>query len=287
MAKIILRVSRSEAESLLDDAIQQGNALYERIGDFSLMELWKKWDSWHDYVKTMLEQIVENETSIIQNTPAREFSGVNASKFMKVKLNGFGALSEEEQRKLRGDIVDEFPINISFLESTKKKLPLYEIGANVNSEAQFFVDKDNSIFIVHGRDRATLLEVERFIGRVTDCKPTILGDEPNCGKNLLDKFIGAARRSRYAVVLMTGDDEGRLSTDDNGLKPRARQNVVFELGFFIGALGQENVAVLYEESVELPSDFNGITYISLDGEWKANLGRDLRSAGIEVDMNKA
>jgi predicted nucleotide-binding protein len=88
-------------------------------------------------------------------------------------------------------------------------------------------------------------------------------------------------------VLLTGDDVGGLSPDT--LEPRARQNVVFEFGFFFGALGRNRVAVLHEEGVELPSDVHGIVYIPLDeaGAWKMLLARELKGASLDVDMNKA
>jgi len=89
-------------------------------------------------------------------------------------------------------------------------------------------------------------------------------------------------------VLLTADDYGGIkgSPESNA---RARQNVVFEPGFFIGALGRSRVAVLYEETVELPSDMNGILYTTLDsqGAWQLSLGRELRAAGFAVDLNRA
>ena len=68
--------------------------------------------------------------------------------------------------------------------------------------------------------------------------------------------------------------------------PRARQNVVFEMGFFFGALGRERVAVLYEEGVELPSDVDGLVYILLDrsGAWKTAVSREITAAGFQVDL---
>jgi predicted nucleotide-binding protein len=86
---------------------------------------------------------------------------------------------------------------------------------------------------------------------------------------------------------LTGDDEGRKSGDEEW-RPRARQNVVLELGFFIGALGRGRVALLYEEEVELPSDIAGVLYLPLDdaGAWKAKLAREMSDAGVAVDANK-
>lgn len=70
---------------------------------------------------------------------------------------------------------------------------------------------------------------------------------------------------------------------------RARQNVVFELGYFTGRLGRKMVCTLYEEGVETPSDYHGIVYIPLDsaGTWRILLARELKAAGFEIDLNRA
>jgi len=85
-------------------------------------------------------------------------------------------------------------------------------------------------------------------------------------------------------VIATADDIGRVanSTDE---APRARQNVIFELGFFFGALGRSRVALLYEEALERPSDTDGIVRVQLDGAggWKLLLARELDAAGVGVD----
>jgi predicted nucleotide-binding protein len=70
------------------------------------------------------------------------------------------------------------------------------------------------------------------------------------------------------------------------LKPRSRQNVVLELGFFVGKLGPERVTALVEGDVELPSDFDGVVYISLDtADWQKQLGIELQAAGYQFDWN--
>lgn len=72
------------------------------------------------------------------------------------------------------------------------------------------------------------------------------------------------------------------------LIPRARQNVILELGYFLGKLGREKVCALYEDGVEIPSDYQGVVFESLDkkGNWKFSVARELKEAGFDVDMNK-
>jgi predicted nucleotide-binding protein len=87
-------------------------------------------------------------------------------------------------------------------------------------------------------------------------------------------------------VLMTPDDIGGLQ-EGGDQRPRARQNVIFELGFFIGALGPARVAALIGQDVERPSDFDGVVYIPIEADWRLPLCRELKAAGYEIDVNKA
>ena len=86
---------------------------------------------------------------------------------------------------------------------------------------------------------------------------------------------------------MTGDDEGGEHGTQQ-LRPRARQNVVLELGYFIGKLGRDRVVVLHEDEVEIPGDVHGVVYIPLDsaGRWRYDLMRELKVAGLAVDFNR-
>jgi predicted nucleotide-binding protein len=140
------------------------------------------------------------------------------------------------------------------------------------------------VFIVHGHKGETTQAVARFLTSL-DLVPVILHEQPNKGRTIITKFREEAADIAFAVVLMTPDDQGSKVGEPPRL--RARQNVVFELGFFIGALGPEKVAALVESDVERPSDFDGVVYISLDsGHWKFELAKELRAAGISVDLNK-
>jgi len=91
-------------------------------------------------------------------------------------------------------------------------------------------------------------------------------------------------------VLLTPDDRGGLaSLPYESQRQRARQNVIFELGYFIGRLGRNRVCALYSENVEIPSDYSGVLFIKFDeaGAWRLSLAKEIKAAGITVDMNKA
>ena len=90
-------------------------------------------------------------------------------------------------------------------------------------------------------------------------------------------------------MLLTADDVGGLASAAPALRPRARQNVILELGFCVGRFGRSRVSGLYEDGVELPSDFCGVEYTPLDanGGWKLKLARELYDAGLRFDPVKA
>ena len=141
------------------------------------------------------------------------------------------------------------------------------------------------LFIVHGRDAGAKDEVARFLERL-ELEPIVLAEMPSEGKTIIEKFEAYAEVG-YAVVLLTADDSGALKGQVP--QPRARQNVIFELGFFIGKLGRERVCALTRGEPEVPSDYAGVAYIPLDssGAWQMSLIRELKAAGLEVDANKA
>lgn len=142
------------------------------------------------------------------------------------------------------------------------------------------------VFVIHGRDDEAKETVARFLERL-ELKPVILHEQPNQGRTIIEKFEQHAHVG-FAVALLTPDDVGALKNKEKNLKLRARQNVVFELGYFLGRLGRERVCALTKGNVELPSDYDGVVYISLDdGGWKMDLIRELKNVGFDVDANRA
>lgn len=75
---------------------------------------------------------------------------------------------------------------------------------------------------------------------------------------------------------------------DSEQRPRARQNVVLEHGYFIGKLGRERVLALHRDKVELPSDLQGILYTPFDSNdsWMFTLAKEMKVVGYNIDMNK-
>jgi predicted nucleotide-binding protein len=144
-------------------------------------------------------------------------------------------------------------------------------------------EKSRKIFIVHGHAGAEQA-VARFLARL-DFEPIILHEQANQGRTVIEKFE-AHSDVGFAVVLLTPDDVG--GAQGALQRPRARQNVVLELGYFIGRLGRNRVCALKQGDVELPSDILGVVWEELDqhGAWQMKLAKELDAAKYEVDWNK-
>ena len=138
--------------------------------------------------------------------------------------------------------------------------------------------ESKKVFVVHGRDDQTKSRVARFL-EILGLTPVILHEQSNQGRTIIEKFEQHADVS-FAVVLLTPDDVGGLRSGQTTLERRPRQNVIFEMGYFIGRLGRSRVCAITKGEVEIPSDYSGVLYIELDNseEWQAALGKELRES---------
>lgn len=138
------------------------------------------------------------------------------------------------------------------------------------------------IFVVHGHDEGAKHQVARFLEKAK-LSFKILSELPDQGRTIIEKFQHHASASNFAIILLTADDVG--GTDSTKLQPRARQNVILELGYFMALLGRERVCALKKGEIEVPSDFSGVIYKNFDTNegWKRSLLLELQSAGFKVD----
>lgn len=175
----------------------------------------------------------------------------------------------------------------SMIEEIEEYWPDEEIeSAPIEIESASEQTASTGVFVVHGRDEGTRNTVVLFLER-QDLEPIVLMEQPNEGRTIIEKFEDYADVG-FAVILCTPDDVGKLNTDDDELRPRPRQNVVLEWGFFIGKLGRDRVCALVKDDVEIPSDNDGVLYVQMDDSngWQFQLLRELNSVGIPVDANQ-
>lgn len=148
------------------------------------------------------------------------------------------------------------------------------------------------IFVVHGHDHELKNDAEVFLKEI-GLQPVVLHREPDEGLTVIEKFEKHADVG-FALVLLTPDDVGfeasmlDLPEEERSYKHRARQNVIFELGYFVGKLGRSNVFYLYREGVKLPSDLLGLIYKKIEGSMEDvgySLIREFKTAGLEVHID--
>lgn len=137
---------------------------------------------------------------------------------------------------------------------------------------------------MHGHDAKVKEAVARFV-KLMDLEPIILHEQSNKGETIIGKFEKHLNEVGYAIILYTPCDIG--GKDANNLTPRPRQNVVFEHGYCVAKLGRANVCVLFDESVNKPSDIDGVLYIPLkDDAWRILLAKEMTAVGYDIDFNK-
>jgi predicted nucleotide-binding protein len=271
-----LRVSQEDAESKISDRIAMGRELLNRaISSREHLEAARKdYSKRSDYNKELLNRLFSNDTL------AREYSAFYGAAFSA------NPSLQEKVRDFHKDVGDK----INRLESIKGRLDLIPVStsaANVPTAVPSLKPTGKKVFVVHGHDEGAREATARFLERL-GLQPIVLHEMPSGGRTIIEKLEQYSDVD-FAVVLLTPDDVGAVATAAERLSPRARQNVMLELGFFVGKLGRDHVCALHKGAVELPSDFFGVVYVPMDdgNGWKVLLAKELREAGFDVDLNSA
>jgi predicted nucleotide-binding protein len=268
------RVSLLDRVRLGEGLIAETSAAAASTAD-GLRLLKEKKYSWGEYNEELLRSLFRPPDRILRDYSGGPFIGT---------LGGPPDPIHVQVAELRDDVQRD----VRRLNSIIERLPLFDSGVKAMPRESVGVG-ERSVFLVHGHSESAKHNVARFLenGR-TNFEVRLLSETTNRGRTIIEKFEDEAELSTYAVVLLTADDEGgpRSGAERH---PRARQNVILELGYFIGRLGRDKVAILYEAGVELPSDVLGVAYIELDqnGGWKLKLAKELRGRGHLLDLHKA
>ena len=163
------------------------------------------------------------------------------------------------------------------------------LGAHMTGEASQNVEaqaRNVRSFIVHGHDRQSLFELKDYLQNTLRLdEPVVLQQMPGQGRTLIEKFESEAEATELVFVLLTPDDRVADPSDTDTEKRRARQNVIFEMGFFLGKLGRTSgrVLLLYKDSLDIPSDIAGIEYIDITngvGSAGERIRKELQAFGV-------
>ena len=172
------------------------------------------------------------------------------------------------------------------LESIRKEVEKYfKSSCDQNLITTNGVSRDRRVFVVHGHDNELLLKVKEFLRKLR-LEPIVLREQPNQGRTIIEKFESYANVG-YAIVLLTPDDKVVSSVECGNDEYRARQNVILELGYFMGKLGRSRVAVLCDKDVARPNDIDGVVYTATDSDaaWQFLIAQELNTSGYGIDLN--
>lgn len=258
-------MNKADSEKLVRQRIAEGETLQKSIMRQS------EADGWANKVEHTVRRVVTGDDAWLE-------------RFFHVRgaVSGNAARSAELAQQAVRRTLNKLESLIDIIQESDEPAADDSIVAAENElEAVAFSDE---VFIVHGHDNGSREAVARFLATL-GLRPVILHEQASRGQTVIEK-VEAHGDVGFAVVLLTSDDVGGISEDQ--LAPRARQNVILELGYFIGRLGRERVCALRQNGVEVPSDFNGVVYVELaaNDAWKIQLARELREAGYLIDWNK-
>ena len=220
----------------------------------------------------VVSNALKEETSIWKNQCVLYVDSLKISKIIKTRFFT-AALNLDFNNQYRFQHMEEM-LNI-----LKALLP--QEDAPEIKETTF--PQSNKVFIVHGHNKALRDEVKNVLYEL-GLKPVVLSEQANGGKTIIEKFEENSGKVNFAIILMTADDEGKALKEKEH-HPRARQNVILEMGYFMASLKRSNVFLLLEDNIELPSDINGVGYASVHDNWKIMLVKELRNCGYKVSAD--
>ena len=143
------------------------------------------------------------------------------------------------------------------------------------------VNKNDNVFIVHGHDGKLKYYISDLLRKIR-LNPIILHQQANSSRTIIEKIEKHGSEASAAIVLFTPDDFGNVKTEQEA-KLRARQNVVFEAGYFMGLLGRDKtLLIVSDKTIELPGDLSGVIYSEVS---ELDIAKELKAMGLPVDLN--
>lgn len=188
--------------------------------------------------------------SLYSDIPSREMPTIKPP--TAYAANGY--IDYDDFAQLARDIENILEIH-SYAHNPKPVLEDKKMG-HANQPAT----NSGATLIIHGHDESNRLRLKNFLAHKLGLpEPIIMSEQTTPGATLPEKFERLAQNVNFAIALLTPDDEGKAKSASD-LKPRCRQNVIVEIGWFWGKLGRDHVLLLVKDEVEMPSDFQGLEY---------------------------
>jgi predicted nucleotide-binding protein len=277
-----LLTTREDARSRLQARIEKGLELKQRGVDTresfdALSNDYSKWDSFNS---ELLKRLFTTEEL------AKEYDYWGA---MAISMR------EPSLGEKIADVYKDVDKKIHRLDSIIERLELIPLNSVAASAASTMPEtsspalRTKRVFVVHGRDEVAKTSLEVFLHEI-GLEPIVLHRQADEGMTIIEKFEKHSDVG-YAFILLTPDEVAYLASDDgkpDGQKTkefRARANVIFEFGYFVGKLGRSRVCCLYTGNVSLPSDVSGMIYKRYERsieEVAYSVIKDLKASGYAV-----
>lgn len=227
------------------------------------VELENRFDNWKSLVLEFLSQVLQDESVF--------------NKFVFL----FSLIEKSEYEKKAFETVISELTNLKIMDNVNPSEPAQQPVRQIETNNM----TSKKVFIVHGHNSVVRDQVKEFIHEI-GYAPIILQNLPNEGRTIIEK-LEKETDVAYAIILYTGCDRGSINDENAELKPRARQNVIFEHGYLFAKLGRKKVCALYQEGVEYPSDLSGVLYqpyFDHNKSWKVNLAKEMIKAGLIINL---
>jgi predicted nucleotide-binding protein len=275
-----LTTSRDDAKTRLQVRIEKGLELKQRRVETAetlgrLRDDYSKWDSFNS---ELLQRIFTTDEM------ASEYSS----------WPGLFSLGESSLGERIADVFKDIDSKIHRLDSIIERLeliPLAEAHQGLSPIAQSTTNQPRTrkVFVVHGHDEIAKTNLEVFLHEV-GLEPVVLHRQADEGMTIIEKFEKHSDVG-YAFILLTPDEVAYLAAEESrpdaerAKEFRARPNVIFEFGYFVGKLGRSRVCCLYTGKVSLPSDVSGMIYKRYETsieEVAYSVIKDLKASGYAI-----
>lgn len=242
----------------------------------------------YSFEKEKFNNLIDRAVAIIDKKYGEK--NVFTQRLSQLKKNDYSSVRDNDLENLK-TLIDIIIDDLELTETKQKEIiaPMLEEQHKQQVDLEI-KNLNNKIFIVHGHDEVMKQSVARVIEKL-NLHPIILHEQSNQGQTIIEKFLTNSNVG-FAIILLSADDMGySIKEGQSKAKKRARQNIIFELGFFTAKLGRKKVIALVDTrgDFELPSDIYGVIYLDFDGaagKWKFDVAKELAESGFSIDLNK-
>ena len=221
----------------------------------------------HEYVCRCIEEIIDvcNRYIAYKNINQLVMMRELLTFIRRISVVSYGDIKKVDSINELNTIFNNLQILLSCFKAAFEK--------EICNPSKYFIVSNNSIdsrdirhsykpYIVSGNNKALYLALKNYLQNTLKMdEPIILGEKANGGKTILEKFEFYASITNVVFVLLTSDDKY-----SNANTTRSRQDIIFEMGYFMGIFRRKTgrVILLYQGKLDLPENIQGLSYICVD-----------------------